>query len=94
MIDSAMARLMAQAAAIMRSVRTTPAPKAASPNPTVNTWVPAPRASAYARVIQARWRAMLRLRMATTPRTRLTPSPELTSSRVAQRMSPVPAFWG
>ena len=54
MIHSAMARLMAQAAAIMRSVRTTPVPKSASPNPTVNAWVPAPSASAYARVIQAR----------------------------------------
>ena len=94
MTHSATARLMAQAAAIIRSVRTTPVPKSASPKPTVNAWVPAPSASAYARVIQARCLAMSRRRMATRPRMRLAPIPELTSSRVTQRMSPVPSFWG
>lgn len=36
--------------------------------PWVNTWVPAPRASAYARVIRARWRATSPRRIAAKPR--------------------------
>src|SRR5829696_1661326 len=52
--------------ALLRSV----VPRRASPMPSVNAWVPAPRPRAYARIIQARWAGMSRRRIAAKPNTR------------------------
>ena len=85
---------MTQAAAIIRSVLTTPAPKTASPKPTVNAWVPAPSASAYARVIQARCSGDVPATDGDQAEDQAGAHPELASNRVTQRMSPVPSFRG
>ena len=78
---SAMARLMTHPAPLARSPRSSPVPNRATPMPSVSAWVPAARAIAYARTIQARWAAMLRRRIAVKLRTRQAAIAEPNNSR-------------
>lgn len=72
---------MSQADAIDRSWASTPSPKRAPPTLTVKAWVPPASAMAYARIIQARCRAISRRRMAANPSTMLATIAALNASR-------------
>src|SRR5829696_5979175 len=92
MTYSATARLMTQPAPRQRSVVSSLV--RAFPMPWVNTWVPAPRARAYARVIHARWRLTAPRRIAAKPRTMLTAMPDPNAMRNTYASRPVPGWWG
>src|SRR5919202_720281 len=83
MTYSTTARLMPQPAPSPRAVLSSLMPKTAFPTPRVNTCVPAPSASAYARAIHARWRATSPRRIASNPNIMLAAMPDPNASRNA-----------